>query len=242
MVTALSENNSALSGHNIQHVPVVTIDGPSGSGKGTISQILATKLGYHLLDSGALYRLTALAALNKDIPEDDVEALAEAALNLDVVFKPQADGEQLVLLEGQDVGVQLRLDETSAMASKVAAIPQVRDALLQRQRQFRQWPGLVADGRDMGTVVFTDTEHKVFLTASPEIRAHRRHKQLIEKGVDANISHLLKSIIERDERDRTRTVAPLVPAEGAFVIDSTSLTIDEVVQQILDFIGFTELK
>ena len=144
------------------------------------------------------------------------------------------------MLKGEDVGVQLRLDETSAMASQVAAIPEVRDALLVRQKQFRQEPGLVADGRDMGTVVFTDAEHKVFLTASPEIRAERRHKQLIEKGVDANISHLLKSIIDRDERDRTRTVAPLVPAEGAFVIDSSDLTIDEVVQQTLDFIGFSE--
>lgn len=221
-------------------IPVVTVDGPSGSGKGTISQILATKLGYHLLDSGALYRLTALAVIKNDIDINQVDKVAQAALDLDVVFEPQPDGEQKVLLNGEDVGVQLRLDETSAMASQVAAIPEVREALLIRQKQFRQEPGLVADGRDMGTVVFPDAEHKVFLTASPEIRAERRHKQLIEKGVDANISHLLKSIIDRDERDRTRTVAPLVPAEGAFVIDSSDLTIDEVVQQILDFIGFSE--
>ncbi|GAA4349009.1 (d)CMP kinase [Kangiella taiwanensis] len=221
-------------------IPVVTVDGPSGSGKGTISQILATKLGYHLLDSGALYRLTALAVIKNDIDINQVDKVAQAALDLDVVFDPQPDGEQKVLLNGEDVGVQLRLDETSAMASQVAAIPEVREALLIRQKQFRQKPGLVADGRDMGTVVFPDAEHKVFLTASPEIRAERRHKQLIEKGVDANISHLLKSIIDRDERDRTRTVAPLVPAEGAFVIDSSDLTIDEVVQQILDFIGFSE--
>ncbi|GAA4364519.1 (d)CMP kinase [Kangiella marina] len=220
--------------------PVVTVDGPSGSGKGTISQILATTLNYHLLDSGALYRLTALAVIKNKLDINDTSAISKAALDLDVVFEPQADGEQRVLLNGEDVGVQLRLDETSAMASKVAAIPEVREALLIRQKQFRQTPGLVADGRDMGTVVFPDAEHKVFLTASPEIRAERRHKQLIEKGVDANISHLLKSIIERDERDRTRTVAPLVPAEGAFVIDSSDLTIDEVVQQILDFIGFSE--
>ena len=221
-------------------IPVVTVDSPSGSGKGTISQILATKLGYHLLDSGALYRLTALAVIKNDIDINQVDKVAQAALDLDVVFEPQPDGEQKVLLNGEDVGVQLRLDETSAMASQVAAIPEVREALLIRQKQFRQEPGLVADGRDMGTVVFPDAEHKVFLTASPEIRAERRHKQLIEKGVDANISHLLKSIIDRDERDRTRTVAPLVPAEGAFVIDSSDLTIDEVVQQILDFIGFSE--
>ncbi|NVJ66390.1 MAG: (d)CMP kinase [Gammaproteobacteria bacterium] len=226
-----------MSENNVESIPVITVDGPSGSGKGTICQILATKLGYHLLDSGALYRLTALAVIKNDIPLDDVAAIEEAALNLDVVFEPSSDGsEQTVLLNGEDVGVQLRLDETSAMASQVAAIPQVRDALLTRQRQFRQNPGLIADGRDMGTVVFTDAQHKVFLTASPEIRAQRRHKQLIEKGVDARISHLLKSIIERDERDRTRTVAPLVPAEGAFVVDSSELTIDEVVQQILDFI------
>lgn len=218
-------------------IPVITVDGPSGSGKGTISQILASKLGYHLLDSGALYRLTALAVIKNDISLEDTQAIEHAALNLDVVFEPSNDGsEQRVLLAGEDVGVQLRLDETSAMASKVAAIPEVRTALLTRQRQFRQNPGLVADGRDMGTVVFTDAQHKVFLTASPEIRAERRHKQLIEKGVNANIPHLLKSIIERDERDRTRTVAPLVPAEGAFVVDSSNLTIDEVVQQILDFI------
>ncbi len=218
-------------------IPVITVDGPSGSGKGTISQILATKLGYHLLDSGALYRLTALAVIKNDIPLDDIAAIEEAALNLDVVFEPSSDGsEQTVLLNGEDVGVQLRLDETSAMASQVAAIPEVREALLTRQRKFRENPGLVADGRDMGTVVFTDARHKVFLTASPEIRADRRYKQLTEKGVNASIPHLLKSIIERDERDRTRTVAPLVPAEGAFVVDSSVLTIDEVVQQILDFI------
>ncbi len=223
-----------------KHVPVIAIDGPSGSGKGTISQILATKLGYHLLDSGALYRLTALSVIQQGIEPEDIKAVAQAALELDVVFEPQPDGEQKVLLNGEDVGVKLRLDETSAMASKIATIPEVREALLTRQRKFRQEPGLVADGRDMGTVVFTDAEHKVFLTASPEIRAKRRYKQLIEKGVDANISHLLKSIIDRDERDRTRTVAPLVPAEGAFVIDSSDLTIDEVVQQILDFIGFSE--
>ena len=220
--------------------PVLTIDGPSGSGKGTISQILASKLGYHLLDSGALYRLTALAVIQKGIAEDDIDSITQVALHLDVVFEPQPDDEQKILLEGRDVGVQLRLDETSAMASKIAAIPEVRDALLMRQRKFRQEPGLVADGRDMGTVVFTDATHKVFLTASPEIRAERRYKQLIEKGVDANISHLLKSIIDRDERDRTRTVAPLVPAEGAFVIDSSNLSIDDVVKQILDFIGFVE--
>lgn len=223
----------------IPTIPVVTIDGPSGSGKGTISQILATKLNYHLLDSGALYRLTALSVIKNNIDINDISAVSKAALELDVVFEPSADGEQKVLLNGEDVGVQLRLDETSAMASQVAAIPEVRDALLVRQKQFRKSPGLVADGRDMGTVVFPDAEHKVFLTASPEIRAERRYKQLIEKGVDANIPHLLKSIIDRDERDRTRTVAPLVPAESAFVIDSSDLTIDEVVQQILDFIGFS---
>ena len=229
-----------MSNDKTAKAPVLTVDGPSGSGKGTISQILATKLGYHLLDSGALYRLTALSVIKNDIDITDVDAVSKAALELDVVFEPQVNSEQKVLLKGEDVGVQLRLDETSAMASQVAAIPEVRDALLVRQKQFRQEPGLVADGRDMGTVVFTDAEHKVFLTASPEIRAERRHKQLIEKGVDANISHLLKSIIDRDERDRTRTVAPLVPAEGAVVIDSSDLTIDEVVQQTLDFIGFSE--
>lgn len=229
-----------MSENKVGSIPVITVDGPSGSGKGTISQILATKLGYHLLDSGALYRLTALSVIKNNIDIRDTDEVAKAALELDVVFEPSSDGEQKVLLNGKDVGVELRLDETSAMASQVAAIPEVREALLIRQKQFRQQPGLVADGRDMGTVVFPDAEHKVFLTASPEIRAERRHKQLIEKGVNANIRHLLKSIIDRDERDRTRTVAPLVPAEGAFVVDSSDLTIDEVVQQILDFIGFSE--
>ena len=233
-------DNGSSADTSQESAPVITVDGPSGSGKGTISQILATKLGYHLLDSGALYRLTALSVLKNDIDTSDIEAVAKAALELDVVFEPQAVGEQKVLLDGQDVGVQLRLDETSEMASKVAVIPKVRDALLMRQKMFRQAPGLVADGRDMGTVVFPDAKHKVFLTASPEVRAERRHKQLIEKGVDANIPHLLKGIIERDERDRTRTVAPLVPAEGAFVVDSSAISIDEVVQQIFDFIGFSE--
>ncbi|MBV37027.1 MAG: cytidylate kinase [Rickettsiales bacterium] len=233
-------DNGSSAENSQKSAPVITVDGPSGSGKGTISQILATKLGYHLLDSGALYRLTALSVLKNDIDTNDIQAVAKAALELDVVFEPQIDGEQKVLLNGQDVGVELRLDETSEMASKVAAIPEVRDALLIRQKKFRQLPGLVADGRDMGTVVFPDAKHKVFLTASPEVRAERRHKQLIEKGVDANISHLLKGIIERDERDRTRTVAPLVPAEGAFVVDSSTISIDEVVQQIFDFIGFSE--
>jgi cytidylate kinase len=209
----------------------VAIDGPSGSGKGTIGRLLAQKLGWHYLDSGALYRLTALAALEKHLDFGDAEALANAASTLDVRFT--AVGGERVHLDGADVTAELRTERAGDAASKVAAIPEVRAALLQRQRDFAQPPGLVADGRDMGTVVFPDAVLKVVLTASAEARAMRRHKQLKEKGIDVSLPDLSWDIAQRDARDANRTVAPFKPAPDAYVVDSTSLTPEEVVADIL---------
>jgi cytidylate kinase len=211
---------------------VVAIDGPSGSGKGTIGRLLAQKLGWHYLDSGALYRLAALAALRRHLDFGDARALAAAAANLDVRFTAAAAGER-VYLDGEDVGEELRTERAGDAASKVAAIPEVRAALLQRQRDFAAPPGLVADGRDMGTVVFPDAILKVVLTASAEARAMRRHKQLKEKGIDVSLPDLSWDIAQRDARDANRTVAPFKPAPDAHVIDSTSLTPEEVVADIL---------
>ncbi|HET7610133.1 MAG TPA: (d)CMP kinase [Gammaproteobacteria bacterium] len=214
-------------------VPVVTIDGPSGSGKGTIGRLLAQKLGWHYLDSGALYRLVALAALRRHLDFRDAAALAALAANLDVRFTPAAAGDR-VYLEGADVSSELRTERAGDAASKVAAIPEVRAALLKRQRDFAVPPGLVADGRDMGTVVFPDAVLKVVLTASAEARAMRRHKQLKEKGIDVSLPDLSWDIAQRDARDANRTVAPFKPAPDAHVIDSTSLTPEEVVAHILN--------
>ena len=214
-------------------VPVLTIDGPSGSGKGTISAEVARRLGWHMLDSGALYRLTALAALRHQVSLDDVEGLAEIARTLEVEFLAQAQGPARIMLEGQPVSDELRTESCGNAASKVAAIPAVREALLQRQRDFQQAPGLVADGRDMGTVVFPQAAVKVFLTASAEERAQRRFKQLKEKGMDVNLPALLQEIAERDQRDSNRSVAPLKPAEDALVLDTTGMGIDEVVESVL---------
>ncbi|MFP4154199.1 MAG: (d)CMP kinase [Halothiobacillaceae bacterium] len=213
-------------------VPVIAIDGPSGSGKGTLARRIAERLGYALLDSGALYRLTALAASRRGLVLGDAEAVAEVARALDVHFA--ADG--TIRLEGAAVGAELRTETTGEMASVVAAHPPVRDALLQRQRDFAVAPGLVADGRDMGTVVFPDAPLKVFLDASPEIRAERRYKQLIEKGLDANLPALVEEIRARDHRDRNRKVAPLAPAADAVVIDSSALDADEVEGRVLALI------
>ena len=213
-------------------VPVVAIDGPSGSGKGTIGRLLAQKLGWHYLDSGALYRLVALAALRRHLDFGDVHALAEAAASLDVRFTPAAAGDR-VYLDGSDVSAELRTERAGDAASKVAAVPEVRTALLKRQRDFAVPPGLVADGRDMGTVVFPDALLKVVLTASAEARAMRRHKQLKEKGIDVSLPDLSWDIAQRDARDANRTVAPFRPAPDAQVIDSTSLTPEEVVARIL---------
>lgn len=217
-----------------QMAPVMTIDGPSGAGKGTLCQLLAEKLGWHLLDSGAIYRVLALAALHHDVELDAEAALVPLAANLDVQF--QVDAEQMkVVLEGEDVSRAIRSQEVSDAASKVAVFPRVREALLRRQRAFRQQPGLIADGRDMGTVVFPEAEVKIFLDASAEERAQRRYKQLQDKGFDVNFERLLTEIRERDDRDRNRAVAPLKPAEDALVVDSTSMTIDEVLVTVLAY-------
>jgi cytidylate kinase len=213
-------------------VPVVAIDGPSGSGKGTIGRLLAHKLEWHYLDSGALYRLVALAALDRQLDLGDGPALAAMAAGLRVRFA-SAGGAERVYLDDVDVTAQLRTERAGDAASKVAVIPEVRAALLQRQRDFAVPPGLVADGRDMGTVVFPAASLKVLLTASAEARAMRRHKQLKEKGIDVSLPDLSWDIAQRDARDANRTVAPFRPAADAHVIDSTSLTPEEVVAHIL---------
>ncbi|MGH8150617.1 MAG: (d)CMP kinase [Steroidobacteraceae bacterium] len=212
--------------------PIVTIDGPSGSGKGTISRSVAGYASWHRLDSGALYRLAALAGRERGLAPDDVKRHAEVALSMDVEFRDEPDGER-ILLGGRDVGALLRTEAVGADASRVAAWPQVRQALLDRQRAFARPPGLVADGRDMGTVVFPGAELKIFLTASPEERTLRRYKQLKDKGSDVSLPALSREIAERDARDATRVVAPLVPAPGAHTIDSTGLPIEEVVGRVL---------
>ena len=215
--------------------PVVTIDGPSGSGKGTIAKLLADRLGYALLDSGALYRLTALAALDAGVDLADEERLAEIAANLDIRFAI-ANGEVAAVLAGKDVSRDIRMERVSMAASKVAAVPAVRAALLQRQRDFRELPGLVADGRDMGTTVFPDAPVKVFLTASAEERARRRFDQLQGRGVSVSLRDLLEDIRARDDRDMNRAASPLAPAEDAVVLDSTDIDIDGVLQKVLELV------
>lgn len=214
---------------------VIAIDGPSGSGKGTISRAVARALGWHFLDSGALYRAIGLAAVRAGCDLDDPQALARLALEADIRFEDRGLEEPRIWLGTEDIGGAIRSEEAGQAASKVASLGPVRAALFERQRAFRRPPGLVADGRDMGTVVFRDADLKVFLTASAEERARRRHKQLSEKGIDAMLPALLREIEERDRRDTTRAVAPLKPAEDARIIDSTSQSIDEVVAQVLDW-------
>ena len=215
--------------------PVITVDGPSGAGKGTLCMLLAEKLGFHLLDSGAIYRVLALAAIHHGVDMESEDALVPLATHLDVQFIAEGDL-VTVMLEGENVSGELRKEETGNAASKVAALPRVREALLRRQRAFSAGPGLVADGRDMGTVVFPQAEAKIFLDASAEERANRRLKQLQDKGLDVKFGHLLSEIQERDDRDRNRAVAPLRPADDALLLDSTSLSIEEVMEKALKYI------
>lgn len=215
-------------------VPVIAIDGPSGSGKGTVSRLLARRLGWHLLDSGALYRLVALAGIARGLDPQDEAGHAAVAAGLDARFEVDATGEERVLLDGRDVTGELRSESTGSAASRVAAMPAVRAALIGRQRGFAQPPGLVADGRDMGSIVFPDAPLKIFLTASPEERARRRHKQLKEKGLTVNLADLSREIRERDHRDANRSVAPLRASADAVVIDSTNIGVESVVAQIED--------
>ena len=222
--------------------PVITIDGPSGSGKGTVAGILAKLLGWNLLDSGALYRLLAFAAGNHGVALDNEALLEKLAAHLDVQFLGATDGKPArIILEGDEVTHAIRSEAVAAGASKVAALPAVRDALLQRQRAFQEQPGLVADGRDMGTVVFPDAPLKVFLTASAEERARRRYLQLKAKGDDVSLSGLLDEIRARDERDTQRAIAPLKPAADAIQLDSTELSIEQVLERIMSEIALRDI-
>lgn len=215
--------------------PVLTIDGPSGAGKGTISRIIARRMGWYYLDSGALYRAVGVAASWADIDTSDASALVRCTFDTHVQFVEQGDAMR-VMVNGTDATDELRLETTGALASAIAAIPEVRAALKERQRAFRELPGLVADGRDMGTVIFPDASYKVFLTASAEERAERRHKQLKDKGVSVNFDDLLREIMARDARDAQRTVAPLKPADDAVLIDTTGIGIDDVVARVMDLL------
>jgi len=215
--------------------PVITVDGPSGAGKGTLCKALAESLGWRLLDSGAIYRVLAMAALHHQVDTTSEEALVPLAAHLDVCFVAQ-DGKLLVVLEGEDVSNDIRTETVGNTASRAAKLPRVREALLRRQRAFHEEPGLVADGRDMGTVVFPDAPVKIFLDANSEERAKRRRLQLQERGFNVNFERLLAEIQERDDRDRNRAIAPMVPASDALVLDSTNLLIGEVIQQALGYV------
>jgi len=223
-------------------IPVITVDGPSGVGKGTTASLLSNHLGWHLLDSGAIYRALALKVLNTDAETSDIDTLVDLAVNLKLRFKSIIGEPTMVYLDDKCVTNELRQESCGNIASIIAVIPEVRAALLQRQKDFRMAPGLVADGRDMGTVVFTDAQIKIYLTASAQERAKRRYKQLKNKGVDANIRALEKEIGARDARDSNRKVSPLVPANDAIVIDTSDLSINEVFQYCIDLIQKAGLK
>jgi len=224
---------------SISTAPVICLDGPSGVGKGTICLAVAEHLNWHILDSGSLYRITALVVSRQfpdiDVTSIDVVQLADIALNLSVSYQ-QAENDLVILLDGEDITKLIRNEEMGAKASQVAAIPAVREALLARQRAFLQQPGLVADGRDMGTVVFPDSVLKIYLTASPEERAQRRYKQLKDKGIDVNLSSLVEDLRLRDERDMNRKTAPLKPASDAIIIDTTELDIEQVTKTVMNWI------
>lgn len=220
---------------------VITIDGPSGSGKGTVAALLAASLQWHLLDSGAIYRVLAVAAVKHAVALDDETALEKLAVSLDVQFVVDSDNNQRIILEGADVTDSIRNETVGAHASQIAALPGVRSGLLRRQQDFRQAPGLIADGRDMGTVVFADAPLKVFLTAGAEERARRRYLQLKDKGEAVTLTSLLEEIRARDERDTNRKIAPLKPAEDAIILDSTTMTIEQVLERILSEVAVRSL-
>ncbi len=227
-----------MGAHMPSSIPVLTIDGPSGSGKGTISNRIATQLGFHFLDSGALYRLVALAARRDGVALDQPLALASLSQLLDIQFLPDPTSQETeIILDGEVVTDAIRTENCGNDASKVAALAEVRQALLEKQCAFRQFPGLVADGRDMGSVVFPDAQLKIFLTASIEERAQRRYKQLKDKGMDVNLTSLLDELCERDARDSTRQIAPLKPAPDAISVDTTGIGVNDVVAQVLDLWG-----
>jgi CMP/dCMP kinase len=216
------------------HIPILTIDGPSGAGKGTVSRIVAKKLGWNYLDSGSIYRSLAIAILQKNVDLTNENEILQIAQTLDLAF--ECDDELVVKLNGEDITAQLGTEVTGNVASIVAAFPEVRQVLLQKQKDFKKPPGLVADGRDMGTVVFPDADIKVFLTASASERAERRYKQLMEKGIDVSIQRITREIEERDCRDKGRKIAPLVQADDALYIDSSAMTIDAVIDQVLSLV------
>lgn len=234
----LDESNhpSPITNHH-SPVPVIALDGPSGSGKGTVGQLLARRLGWHFLDSGALYRVLGLAATRAGLdPARDMVKIAEIAHGLDIRFLPQTDAPPEILLNGSPVGAAVRTEEAGRRASELAAVPEIRRALLRIQHAFRQPPGLVADGRDMGSTVFPDAFLKIFLTAAAEQRAERRYKQLKDKGFDVTLPRLLRDIRERDARDAARAVSPLKPAAGACMVDTSPLSIEEVVEHIFQLL------
>ena len=216
------------------HIPVLTLDGPSGVGKGTVCLLVAKNLGWHILDSGSLYRLLALS-VGDDVDLENVTQLADLARDMQIEYVTSGDALG-IYLRGENVSEAIRTEATGVLASKVAAIPEVRQALLDKQKAFAKAPGLVADGRDMGTTVFPDAALKIFLTASTEERAKRRYKQLKDKGIDANLSQLTVELQERDERDSTRSASPLLAADDAIVIDTTNLDIDQVCKQVMQLV------